>query len=90
MTRKTQTVIRTALLLLTLLNTALQGMGAIDFGNETVNNIYRVIGYIALAGSAAWAWWKNNSVTENAKEADKYLDLLKATEDGRDPSEIGG
>lgn len=29
------------------------------------------------AGAAAWAWYKNNSVTREARKADEYLRELK-------------
>lgn len=77
MSRKVQTVIRTVLLVLSAINQALKSFGAIDLGNETANTVYTIISYIALAGSAAWAWWKNNSITPEAQKADEYLDELK-------------
>lgn len=46
---------------------------AFDFG--TVYNV--LFGVLALA-SVAYAWWKNQNVTEAAQKAQEYLDELKA------------
>ena len=87
MKRKVMTVIRTVLLALAVLNQALGTLGAVDLKNETANAVYAVISLVATAGAAAWAWWKNNSVTPEAQAADEYLDLLKSA--GKD-KEAGG
>ncbi|MBO5968472.1 MAG: phage holin [Clostridia bacterium] len=81
MNRKVMTVIRTVLLVLALVNEFLGTLGVVDFGNATANSIYKIISTVATIGAAAWAWWKNNSITPEAQEADVYLDLLKSKKD---------
>lgn len=78
MTRKVMTIIRTVLLVLAIVNQILGSVGVIDFQNETANSIYHIVTVICTIGAAAWAWWKNNSITPEAQEADIYLDMLKA------------
>ena len=37
------------------------------------NEIGEVIGFIITAVAAIWNWWKNNSFTQTAIEADKFI-----------------
>ena len=78
LTVKTQTVIRTICLIIALINQLLIlcGKGRIPF---TEDEIYQTVSYIALGVIALWNWWKNNSFTQEAIEADKFLDQLRAT-----------
>lgn len=73
---KADTIIRTIVLIIALLN---QGLAI--FGKEafpiTEDEVYQVVTVIATIASSVWAWWKNNSFTKNAIEADKVLDNLK-------------
>lgn len=73
---KTDTIIRTIILIIALVN---QGLAI--FGKEafpiTDGQIYQVVTIIATIASSVWAWWKNNSFTKNAIEADKLLAQLK-------------
>ena len=77
---KKATILRTALLILTLLNTLL-----VFFGKEkfpfTEDDVYQVFTYLTTAYSALNAWWYNNSFTKPAQEADKYLEMLKYESD---------
>lgn len=34
--------------------------------------------------AAVWAWWKNNSFTENAIAADEYKDMLNNGGEGKE------
>ena len=76
LTVKTQTVIRTICLIIALINQLLIlcGKGRIPF---TEDEIYQTVSYIALGVIALWTWWKNNSFTQDAIEADIYLDILR-------------
>lgn len=73
---KADTIIRTIVLIIALLN---QGLAI--FGKEafpiTEDEVYQVVTVIVTIASSVWAWWKNNSFTKNAIEADKVLDNLK-------------
>ena len=57
---KKETIIRTALLFLALLNQILTlcGINPLPFSDEQV---YEGLSFAATAVTALWAWWKNNS-----------------------------
>lgn len=73
---KTETIIRTIVLILALANQALA-----IFGKEKIpvtdDEIYQLVTLIITIGSALWAWWKNNSFTLPAIKADEYLEKLR-------------
>lgn len=73
---KTDTIIRTIVLLLALINQILvtTGHSVIPISDEQITEI---ITLIVTIGASLWAWWKNNSFTKSAIEADKYLDELR-------------
>ncbi|WP_086350250.1 phage holin [Candidatus Enterococcus clewellii] len=74
-----ETIARTIVLMLALINQvlAILGKGTIDIAE---NDLYQVISLLFTIGSTAVAWWKNNSFTAAAIEADERLKELK--EDG--------
>ena len=65
-----------SLLIISFVNMALEmaGKSVLPFSNEEVS---AAVSYIWAAGSAFIAWWKNNSFTTPAIEADKVLNKLK-------------
>lgn len=71
------TVARTACLLLALTNQLLSALGkpVLPIESETVAQLVTA-GITSIA--ALVAWWKNNSFTTAALEADKTYDRLKA------------
>lgn len=73
---KTDTIIRTIVLIIALINQVLAILGkeAIPITEDTV---YQVVTLIFTVGAALWAWWKNNSFTLAAIEGDKVKDALK-------------
>ncbi len=73
------TVIRTSVLVLAIINNglALFGKSPIPIDNDTVVS---VISFLFTTGSAIWTWWKNNSFTQKALQADEYLDNLRELE----------
>lgn len=73
------TVTRTLILALALFNQLLTSTGhaVLQIDDATVTN---TVTSLFTIGSAIWAWWKNNSVTQNAIEADKRLRELKKKE----------
>ena len=77
----TETAIRTIILVIALINQVLTSMGKnpLPFSDDT---IYEAVTLAVTIGASAWAWWKNNSFTKNALEADKYLNELKTNETG--------
>ncbi len=41
------------------------------------NEVYETVSVIFTAAASIWAWWKNNSFTENAVKADEILKNMK-------------
>ena len=79
MNRTTQTIIRTAVLALALINQVLSAIGKSPLPIENAN-IEAFISTGATLLAAGWTWWKNNSLTAPARQADDYLDALKSGE----------
>jgi len=77
---KTDTIIRTIILALALVNQILvtTGHSVIPVTDEQVSEI---ITLAVTVGASLWAWWKNNSFTQNAIKADEYLAELRDEED---------
>lgn len=73
---KTETIIRTIILILALANNVLA-----IYGKEkipiTENEVYQLVTQIVTICTALWAWWKNNSFTLPAIKADEYLEKLR-------------
>ena len=73
---KTETIIRTIVLILALANQVLA-----IYGKEkipiTEEEVYQLISLVVTIGSALWAWWKNNSFTLPALKADEYMEKLR-------------
>ena len=72
-----ETIARTIILAVALINQILVvlGINPLPFAEE---ELYNIISTIATAAAALWTWWKNNSFTPEAIQADKYLGELKA------------
>ncbi len=70
-------VARTIALVLALFNQAMtmSGHKIIDVADD---DIYQAVSLIFTIAASLAAWWKNNSFTAAAKEADKYLSDLKS------------
>lgn len=73
---KTETIVRTIVLIIALANQALAIAGKEAFP-VTEDQVYQAVTLIVTIGASVWAWWKNNSFTQAAIEADKVLDQLK-------------
>lgn len=73
---KKDTIIRTVLLALALLNQCLvvSGRPIIPIEEETLGQFIS-LGFTVI--TAVIAWWKNNSFTAEAIEADEYLEDLR-------------
>ena len=73
---KKGTIIRTAVLIFALVNQILTitGVNPLPFTNEEFEAGFSMVLTVI---AALWSWWKNNSFTKNAIEADKYLEELK-------------
>ena len=75
-TIKTDTIIRTVVLILALINNCLTmaGHSPLPIEDEQITNLLSMLFTI---GAALWGWWKNNSFTPAAIEADAYMEQLK-------------
>ena len=71
-----QAIIRLVVLIILLINQTLVTLGwsPLPFSEE---QIYEAISSVATVAMAVWAWWKNNSVTKEAQEADVILRKMK-------------
>lgn len=71
-----ETIARTAVLVLALINQVLTmtGHNPLPFSDEEV---YEGVTLLLTIGASLWAWWKNNSFTQPALEADEYMKELK-------------
>lgn len=78
-TIKKDTIIRTIVLIVALINQGLTiaGKNPLPFEDAEITEI---LSYIFTICASLWSWWKNNSFTKNAIEADKVLDALKSGE----------
>jgi SPP1 family holin len=73
---KKETLIRTVILIYALVNQILtyRGHSILPIGEEQVTELTSIAFTII---TALVAWWKNNSFTAEAIEADKYLAKLR-------------
>jgi len=71
------TIIRTAILILGLLNAALAifGKSPLPFDNAELTNAITVVWAVI---ASLWAWWKNNSFTQAALAGDQLKDDIKS------------
>ena len=76
---KTDTIVRTAILVLALVNQILSATGhsVIPIADEQIEVL---VSTLATVLASLWAWWKNNSFTKAAIEADKFMDELRERE----------
>lgn len=73
---KKETIIRTVILIVALINQGLTvaGINLLPISDEQITE-FLSLGLTIVA--SLWAWWKNNSFTADAIEADAYLKNLK-------------
>lgn len=72
---KKDTIIRTVILVIALVNTLLNACGknTLPFTDDEVS---AVISAMFTFAASIMAWWKNNSFTDNAIKADNYKSRL--------------
>ena len=73
------TIARTIVLLLALANQILAMCGK-QVLNIADDDIYQIVSIVFTISASVWSWWKNNSFSVNAINADKYLNKLKKNE----------
>lgn len=69
------TIVRTAVLAFALINQVLTitGYNPLPFTDEDFG---QAVSMILTVAASLWTWWKNNSFTQKAIEADSYLRKL--------------
>lgn len=74
-----ETLVRTVVLVVALLNQVLTmfGKNPLPFAGE---ELYSMLTALVTVVATIWAWWKNNSFTSAAIQADVYLARLKGKE----------
>ena len=74
-----ETWARTIVLLLAFINQVLAifGRGKIEIAES---DIYQICTLIFMFGSAIWSWWKNNSFSVSAQQADAIMATLEQGE----------
>ncbi len=74
------TIVRTILLLIAIINIGLQHFG-IDIIKVDESEVASIVEYIIQIAIIVVGFWKNNSYTEKALEADKFLKDLRESEE---------
>lgn len=82
----TETIVRTIVLVITLVNQVLTmfGKNPLPFAED---ELYAMFTAAATIAATLWAWWKNNSFTSEAIEADEYLAELRAKDTDKETEE---
>lgn len=73
---KTSTIVRTAILVLALINQVLSICGKAVLP-ITDDQLEKIITLTITVAASIWSWWKNNSFTKPAIEGDILKDRLK-------------
>ena len=73
------TLARTGVLIFALINQGL-AFGGFNPLPWTEDEVYTGLSLIITTAASIWSWWKNNSFTKSAIEADKYMKELKSKE----------
>ena len=73
---KPETIARTIVLILTLINQVLAIYGK-DKIPITESDVYQLVSITVTIVVSVHTWWKNNSFTKAAIEADKYMEQLR-------------
>lgn len=72
------TKIRTFCLIIVLANQANINLGQVNFGNEAVNTVYRIVSYLLTLAAAIAAWYYNNDTSEEGAIGTGVTRQLKA------------
>lgn len=74
---KKETIIRTAITFLAMINSVLVFCGK-NVLPWSENEMYQAFSITLDVVATIWAWWKNNSFSPNAIKADAYMDKLNS------------
>lgn len=79
MTVKINTIIRTVVLILALVNQCLTAAGhkIIPISDDQIAELITLLFTVA---ASVWSWWKNNSFTHAALMADEMMAEIRASE----------
>lgn len=82
----TETIVRTIVLVIILVNQVLTmfGKNPLPFAED---ELYAMFTAAATIAATLWAWWKNNSFTSEAIEADEYLAELREKDTDKETEE---
>ena len=74
---KTETIVRTIILIVALINQMLSisGHAVLPFSDAEIE---QGVSMLITALAALWAWWKNNSFTKDHIEADAMVEQKRA------------
>lgn len=77
----TSTIVRTLVMVLVIINTILTmiGRNPLPYSEE---ELYSGLSVLVNTIVVLWVWWKNNSFTKAAVEADSIMKMLKLSTDG--------
>lgn len=80
---KSDTIIRTVVTGLALINSVLVMLGKmpLPWSND---ELYEGLSAVLAVTTTAWSWWKNNSFSRAAIQADEYMEELKSSENNRE------
>lgn len=81
----TGTIVRTALLLISLVNLFLAACGIVPEELVANDQLYKIGSVVVTAIISVINAWQNNSFTPEAIEADRYLEELKSKSKGDTP-----
>lgn len=76
---KKETIIRTIVLVIAIINQILAIAGK-DTLPLYESDIAQIVTLAVTVASSIWAWWKNNSFTQAAVEADDVLEIIRERE----------
>lgn len=71
------TKLRTILYIITMVNQVNVSIGIWEFGNETVNLVYKIFSYLLTLAAGAAALWFNNDFTPEAAQGTALTRYLK-------------
>ena len=74
------TIIRTVIMLISLVNSVMVMLGKTPLPWEN-DELYGGLSAVLAVLTTLWSWWKNNSFTQNAIKADAYMKELMKNED---------
>lgn len=74
-TVRTETIVRTVLLVLALINQLLTASGHAVLPIEDAQ-VEALISTAITVVMSVWAWWKNNSFTQSAIAADEFMETM--------------